>query len=109
MRILKPFLAMVVLWGGSGCALDYHYRHEQGAQRRRSEYVEANPGQPERAKSLILEGRVCLGMSSEQVLASWGPPIKRNRSVSRWGVREQWIYHNVYIYIEDGCVTSWQE
>ncbi len=55
---------------------------------------------------------VGLGMTTEQIRASWGSPEDINRTVGSWGVHEQWVYHSPYgpyVYIEDGVVTSWQD
>lgn len=50
-----------------------------------------------------------IGMTREEVLERWQKPKKINRSVGRWGVHEQWIYGDVYLYFENGVLTSWQE
>ena len=61
----------------------------------------------------ILAGRVHLGMTREQVIASIGHHgNKINRSVGDWGVHEQWIYgehYHTYYYFENGILTSWQD
>ena len=61
----------------------------------------------------ISEGIIWLGMDAEQLQASWGRPADINRTVSAYGVREQWVYRysstTRYVYLEDGIVTSWQD
>jgi hypothetical protein len=59
----------------------------------------------------IQEGEIFMGMTSEQVKASWGEPDDINRTVTKWGVHEQWVYEESrkYLYFEDGKLTSWQE
>lgn len=61
-------------------------------------YYEANP-EPE------------VGMTSEEVRNSiWGEPREINKTTTKYGVREQWVYYgNRYIYFEDGIVTTIQE
>ena len=48
-------------------------------------------------------------MMDKQVLSSWGEPKERNKTVGSWGVHEQWIYGERYIYIQNGVLTSYQE
>lgn len=57
-------------------------------------------------QQLIREERVAIGMSSEAVLMSWGRPDHINKHVFQYGVKEQWVYSNSYLYFEDGVLTS---
>ncbi len=57
----------------------------------------------------VINRKVILGMTKEQVIASWGRPNDINRSVGSWGVHEQWVYDNKYLYFEDGVLTSFQD
>ncbi|HBA88530.1 MAG TPA: hypothetical protein DCZ75_11285 [Geobacter sp.] len=59
----------------------------------------------------IEEGKIFIGMSAEQVVASWGEPDDMNRSVGKWGVHEQWVYRgaNTYLYFENDKLTSFQD
>jgi tetratricopeptide (TPR) repeat protein len=58
----------------------------------------------------ILDGKVTFGMTKEQVIVSWGQPEDVNRTVTTYGVSEQWIYGDKhYLYFEDGVLTSWQD
>ncbi|MFD2746899.1 tol-pal system YbgF family protein [Paenibacillus yanchengensis] len=52
-----------------------------------------------------------LGMTPEEVKAStWGKPNDINRTTTKYGTSEQWVYsHNRYIYIDDGLVTAIQD
>lgn len=57
---------------------------------------------------------VAIGMTAEQCTAAWGAPQKINRTVYSNHDREQWIYgrefgHEVYLYLEDGVMTSFQD
>jgi len=59
----------------------------------------------------IRERKVHIGMTKEQVKASWGPPYKVNRTVTAYGTREQWVYRGFtsgYVYFDDGVVTAIQ-
>ncbi|MBU1262014.1 hypothetical protein KJ640_03580 [bacterium] len=62
-----------------------------------------------RVLKAIKEKKVFIGMTKEQVLTSLRKPDDINRSVGMWGVHEQWIYGNTYLYFEDGILTSFQD
>lgn len=57
----------------------------------------------------ISEKKVQIGMSTEQVILSWGRPEHINRSVGKWGEHEQWVYGSTYLYFENGIMTSFQD
>lgn len=57
----------------------------------------------------IVEGKVWIGMTKEMMIESWGQPEDINRSVGSWGVHEQCIYGDTYVYVENGKVASWQD
>lgn len=89
-------------------------------ERRRKWYVDNNPSLPLAMQRLILEGRVTIGMTQEQVLASWGWPRDVSRTVTASGTTERWSYgyyiaerngvrYTHYLYFDDGRVTSWQK
>lgn len=52
-----------------------------------------------------------IGMTVEEVKNStWGKPTKINKTTTKYGVHEQWVYSSgKYIYFDDGVVTSIQE
>jgi len=51
-----------------------------------------------------------IGMTAEMVIDSLGAPNDRNISVGSWGKHEQWVYpNNLYLYIENGVLTSYQK
>lgn len=52
-----------------------------------------------------------IGMTAEEVKNStWGKPKKINKTTTKYGVHEQWVYSSgKYIYFDDGVVTSIQE
>jgi hypothetical protein len=75
----------------------------------RAAYVAKHPELPITYKKAITAGKIMIGMTKEQVIASWGNPNKINKSVGSWGVHEQWVYSSQYLYFENGKLTSWQD
>ncbi len=61
----------------------------------------------------IIDRKIWLGMTDEMAVESWGKPDDINRTVSAYGVKEQWIYGDIsnrtYLYFEDGMLTTWQD
>jgi len=47
-------------------------------------------------------------MTRKQASLSWGEPDKINKSVGSWGVKEQWVYGNQYLYFTNGKLDSFQ-
>jgi hypothetical protein len=43
------------------------------------------------------------------VLISWGQPRNINRTVTSWGVNEQWVYTNKNLYFENGVLSAFQD
>lgn len=70
-----------------------------------------NYGFADRDVGYIRERRVRLGMAECSVLAALGVPDKLNRTTNAAGRYDQWVYRKrgVYVYTQDGTVTSWQE
>ena len=67
----------------------------------------------EHIKSLVKERKICIGMSADAVLLSWGQPDKKNSSIGSWGRHEQWIYNHGdykadYLYFDNGILNSYQ-
>jgi hypothetical protein len=79
------------------------------AKARREAFVAGSGDLRPEFRNAILAGRIVRGMSSEMVRVSLGEPSSVNRSVGSWGVNEQWIYGNLYAYLDNGVLTSWQE
>jgi hypothetical protein len=78
---------------------------------RRNWYINHSDLTPD-MQIIIREGKIKLGMNSEQVLASWGTPYDKNKDVYSFGIHEQWIYgkyDSTYLYFEDDVLTSWQD
>lgn len=47
-------------------------------------------------------------MTEEMATISLGMPNDVNRTVGSWGVHEQWVYDNIYLYFENGKLSSYQ-
>ena len=75
----------------------------------RLKYADDHPYLSERVRQSIIEGKVHVGMTTEQVLAAWGKPRRKNISGGQYGSREQWVYTSTYLYFEGGILTSYQQ
>lgn len=53
---------------------------------------------------------IMIGDFSSKVLENYGKPTTVNRTVTKYGVNEQWVYADgVYIYFENDLVVAWQD
>ncbi|MDX5326070.1 MAG: hypothetical protein LPK80_07390 [Bacteroidota bacterium] len=59
--------------------------------------------------NMILSHRVWIGMTPDMARLSLGSPKDINKNTGSWGVNEQWVYDDKYLYFENGKLTSWQE
>ncbi len=57
----------------------------------------------------IFKKTLNLGANECEILASLGLPDNINRSVNANNISKQFVYGNIYIYTENGIVTSWQD
>lgn len=64
----------------------------------------------------IAERKIWIGMTTDQLILSWGLPNDRNNSTYSFGVHSQWVYGTFgsYVYLEGKDknsmkVTSWQD
>ena len=69
---------------------------------------ELHPEWSRKIWGMIENSKVSVGMTDEQTRFSWGEPNKINKSIGSWGVHEQWIYGDQYLYFENGLLTSLQ-
>ena len=80
--------------------------------------IEVNEGySPDKSSSgriltLILQNKITMGMTNNDVVKSWGRPDDINSSTGSYGTHEQWVYrrgnsNNQYVYFENNSVTSW--
>lgn len=54
----------------------------------------------------LAAGKIWKGMSAEMVKDSWGSPAKINRVIGNV-VKEEWIYKNSWLYIENNTLVEW--
>jgi hypothetical protein len=58
----------------------------------------------------IAKREIHVGMTAEQVRASWGKPSEVNATIYSHSKHEQWVYgSNQYVYFEDGVMTALQQ
>lgn len=86
------------------------------------EYIAAHPELSDAVKQCILEEKVMVGMTADELRASWGRPTDTNVTAGTFGHHEQWVYRREsvmggfatqYVYLEgttayDMTVKSWQ-
>jgi hypothetical protein len=60
-----------------------------------------------RIAALLNAGKIWKGMSSDMVRDSWGNPQKIDKSYEGNLVKEQWIYKNTWLYIENNTLADW--
>jgi hypothetical protein len=54
----------------------------------------------------LASGKIWKGMSGDMVKDSWGKPVKINRIIGDI-VKEEWIYKNTWLYIENNTLVEW--
>jgi TonB family protein len=78
------------------------------AQERRQQEVSTKPW-PEKIKRAVLEERIEIGMTGDQVTAAWGRPETINETITATSRREQWIYPGpTHLYFDNGALTTIQ-
>ena len=85
------------------------------ALKKREHAIESAPW-PEDIKKLVLERRIIIGMTKEQVLLSQNPPDippfkqlrKTNEAVTRDGVAEKWVYKGTSYYFLNYILERWE-
>jgi hypothetical protein len=82
-------------------------KEEQEApqQQSRFSYLEDKYGSSMAAK--LIAGKIWRGMDAEMVRDSWGKPQKINRVIAGNTVKEEWIYKNTWLYIENDNLVEW--
>jgi hypothetical protein len=55
----------------------------------------------------MFAGKIWKGMTAEMVLDSWGKPVKVNRTINADLIREEWIYKNSWLFIENDALIDW--
>lgn len=91
-------------------ALTVWFQEEVRTQKR-LRYIEEHNEIDEKIKMAIREGKLIIGMNRDQAIASWGKPEKINRTVTRAGNTEQWVFGSFgpFVYFENGILTAWQD
>lgn len=79
---------------------------EKRAKERR-EYIIARYG--ETHGSLILQGKVVIGMTKDQCIEALGHPSRINRTTTAARVSEQWVYSSRYLYFDNGVLVTIQD
>lgn len=87
---------------------------ENQAQKNVREYLQNQPNLAPKIKSALVEGKFFIGMNKEQITTLLGEPNDANRTVTKNGVSEQWVYGSPgygakYLYFEDGILERWQD
>jgi hypothetical protein len=78
---------------------------EQEQQQSRFSYLEGKYGTAMAAK--LIAGKIWKGMNAEMITDSWGKPQKTNRVISGNTVKEEWIYKNTWLYLENDNLIEW--
>jgi hypothetical protein len=60
-------------------------------------------------RDLVKNSQIRIGMSQCNLYAALGIPEHENRTVGSWGVKIQHVYDGLYVYTDNGIVTSWQD
>lgn len=55
----------------------------------------------------LISGKIWKGMTSEMVRDSWGKPLKINRVISGNTVKEEWIFKNTWLYLQNDVLVEW--
>ncbi len=92
----------------------YHGGPEYDREVKLAEYLKLHPRTGSDLKRVMLEGKIQVGMTKEQVIISWGAPRDVHRTVFGFSSNEQWIYGDPlygakYLYFDNDKLTSWQE
>ena len=117
-KILLIFM-MVIVWASTSFAqndirqdkkrLIVQEKKGVGKETKREEAIKK---QPEYIQGWIRKRLIFIGMTQEQVVLSLDEPRHINRTVTRRGVREQWVYERwdyKYLYFEDEVLIGWQQ
>ncbi len=68
-------------------------------------YLENKYGSNMAAK--LMSGKIWKGMKGEMITDSWGNPRKINRVISGNIIKEEWIFRNTWLYLENDILTEW--
>ena len=80
-------------------------QQQQQQQNNRFSYLENKYGTGTAVR--LYEGKIWKGMSAEMVKDSWGNPKKMNRLISGNNIREEWVYNNSWLFIQNDRLVEW--
>ena len=105
------FLLLILTILISSCASwGFDWRSDKQIETdRKSEYFSKHPDCSETDRQLIKEGKIRLGMTTEQVYASWGKPHDINELILENITSEQWVYYRQYLYFENNSLVAIQD
>ncbi len=92
----------LLLFSLSGCS----FYDDFAVSKRRQAYLYNHPDAKYYVRIAIMYGEILIGMTQEQVTASWGRPQRVKRHVYSFGIYEQWIYNSWYLNFKNGILTS---
>jgi len=87
-KTMKKLLLLLLCLGLCGCVTNNYELI------RRSGYVNSHSNLSQDIKQCILEGSVRIGMTKEEVMASWGNPRDKQQHISAWGITEIWTTYD---------------
>ena len=58
---------------------------------------------------LVADGQLEIGMTKQMCRDSWGEPESINRTSTRYGNHEQWVYTTIYVYFDNGKISAIQD
>lgn len=77
----------------------------QNRQQDRKTYLENKYGTNMAGK--MMAGKIWKGMTAEMIVDSWGKPVKINRTIDTDLIREEWVYKNSWLFIENNTLIDW--
>jgi len=90
--------------------IDHYYLSfmEKWKLKRRTSWIRAQ-NFPYAIEQLIFARKIRVGMTKDQVLASWGKPSRIKRTVSSSGASETYYYDYHTLRFEDDILTYWNK
>lgn len=89
----------------SGNITGRQVQQRQQSQESRFSYLSNKYGP--NVASRLYEGKIWKGMTAEMVKDSWGNPRKINRVISGNNIKEEWIYNNTWLFIQNNRLLEW--